>query len=219
MTAEKLHDAIGLLPASLVAETDALRQRPQSRRVSFARWAAMAACLALMLCGGLLLRSTVFAPKYASDNTALMAPAAAEAAPAEAACQDAGAERSLATAAESTDAPHDHGPAQADAASQDTANGYCGNTSATVCAGGEAYSLWGQDAIVLTDLLLHLRYDPERVCSCPGEYTVDTEMETGYEISLTQYFVRCADGQADLTEAQAQTIGAIVAQLGIDPLS
>lgn len=50
MTAEQLHDAIGLLPADLVAEADSLRQsRPPRRRSYWKRYAAMAACFALVL--------------------------------------------------------------------------------------------------------------------------------------------------------------------------
>lgn len=48
MTAEKLHGAIGLLPADLIAEADRRRQgRPKVIR--WKRYAAMAACFALVL--------------------------------------------------------------------------------------------------------------------------------------------------------------------------
>lgn len=48
MTAEKLHDAIGLLPADLIAEADRRRQgKPEVIR--WKRYAAMAACFALVL--------------------------------------------------------------------------------------------------------------------------------------------------------------------------
>ena len=50
MTAETLHDALTLLPEDLVAETDQARQRP--RVIQWKRWAVMAACAALVLCGG-----------------------------------------------------------------------------------------------------------------------------------------------------------------------
>ena len=43
MTSEKLHDALNLLPADLVAETDALRTQAKKPQVHWQRWAAMAA--------------------------------------------------------------------------------------------------------------------------------------------------------------------------------
>ena len=48
MTVDTLHDALTLLPADLVAQTDERRCR-KSRRVHWQRWAAMAACLVLIL--------------------------------------------------------------------------------------------------------------------------------------------------------------------------
>ena len=84
MTAEKLHDAISLLPADLVAEADRLR-RGKPRVILWKRYAAMAACFALVLGCGMFAMS-VFAPKGATE-TAMEAPAAA--APMEQAAMDA----------------------------------------------------------------------------------------------------------------------------------
>lgn len=54
MTAEKFHDALTLLPADLIAEADKMRSR-RPKVIQWKRYAAMAACLALMLyCGALL---------------------------------------------------------------------------------------------------------------------------------------------------------------------
>lgn len=47
MTAEKLHDAIGLLPADLIAEADKKRQG-KPKVIPWKRYAAMAACFALV---------------------------------------------------------------------------------------------------------------------------------------------------------------------------
>ncbi len=58
MTAEQLHDALGMLPSDLIAETDALRTRPRKSVSQWRRWAAMAACLVLVLgCGWAVMRS------------------------------------------------------------------------------------------------------------------------------------------------------------------
>lgn len=74
MTAETLHDAIGLLPADLVAEADRLRTRKQ-KIIPWKRYAAMAACFAIVLSCGLFAME-LFAPKGATE-TAAQAPAAA----------------------------------------------------------------------------------------------------------------------------------------------
>lgn len=76
MTAEQLHDAIGLLPAELVAEADALRQsRPQRRPRHWARYAAMAACFALVLGCALTVRSGMTQKMSRSEAVMEAAPA------------------------------------------------------------------------------------------------------------------------------------------------
>lgn len=62
MTAEHIHDALTLLPADLVAETDRKRSgRPKV--IVWKRYASMAACFALVLCTSLLCLH-LFRPKY-----------------------------------------------------------------------------------------------------------------------------------------------------------
>ena len=53
MTTAQLHDAIGLLPVDLIAETDCLRCRKQPR-LPWQRYAAMAAAAVLVICGGVI---------------------------------------------------------------------------------------------------------------------------------------------------------------------
>lgn len=53
MTTAQLHDAIGLLPVDLIAETDCLRCRKQPR-LSWQRYAAMAAAVVLVICSGVI---------------------------------------------------------------------------------------------------------------------------------------------------------------------
>lgn len=69
MTAEKLHDAIGLLPADLIAEADKRRQKkPAARPFPWKRYAAMAACFVLVLsCARFA--ALVFAPKGGSSES------------------------------------------------------------------------------------------------------------------------------------------------------
>lgn len=90
MTAEQLHDALGLLPSDLIEETDVIRSRPPKTVIVWKRWAAMAACFVLVLGCGLmamrLLPGGGSMDKMATAECAPEAPAAA--APTEAAVQD-----------------------------------------------------------------------------------------------------------------------------------
>lgn len=54
MTSDMLQDAISLLPNDLIAATDALRARPRKTVIRWRQWAAMAACLVLVLGTGLV---------------------------------------------------------------------------------------------------------------------------------------------------------------------
>jgi len=67
--------------------------------------------------------------------------------------------------------------------------------------------------VMITDIFAWLDYDPDAVCRCMAEFTVDTEILTGIQVNLTEGFARCEKGQAALTEEQVQTIHAIVGRL------
>lgn len=55
MTADQLHDAIGMLPSDLLAYTDSCRMRKTAPRPRpHYRYLSMAACLGLLVCGSLL---------------------------------------------------------------------------------------------------------------------------------------------------------------------
>ena len=75
MTAEQLHNAIGLLPAELVAEADALRQSRPLRRGHWKRYAAMAACFILVLGCAMTLRLGMTAKMSRTDAVMEAAPA------------------------------------------------------------------------------------------------------------------------------------------------
>lgn len=148
MTSEKLHDALSLLPADLVAETDALRTKPKKHQVHWQRWAAMAACLAVVLLAGTMF-SYFFGHMGSSKTTA-----AADKAPmsiAEAADQkNAAPNFDAIEEAAPADGGHTHAPADEPESANSTEDGYCGNTSATVTLDGSAYTLSGSDAVTLT---------------------------------------------------------------------
>ncbi len=75
MTAEQLHDALTLLPADLVAAAEKRRSR-KTQGIHWQRWAAMAACFAILICAGSFCM-LLFAPKGATESMADMEAAAA----------------------------------------------------------------------------------------------------------------------------------------------
>ncbi len=214
MTSEKLHDALNLLPADLVAGTDALRTKPKKPQVHWQRWAAMAACLAVVLLAGTLF-SRLFGRMGSSKTTAAVdqfqmfvaeTPDRENAAPESAA---------PALGEAKADRPDDdHAPADEPESASGTENGSCGSTSVTVTLDGSAHTIPGSDAVTLTAILENLDYDPQSVCNCLAEFTVETEVGTEYEVNLTEYFARCDAGQAALTRKQADAIREIIERLG-----
>lgn len=233
MTAEQIHDALTLLPADLIAETDKKRtQKPRS--IPWKRYAAMAACFTLVLgCGIYCLQTVVVLNKVAGKG----APAAVQsslrneaalpetqaAAPAAQAPRESPAEEAqitgdtqasaASTAEEALCIDHAHTPAES--LEKENVSGWCGNLSATVYLDGEIYPLSGSHAVTLTDILYRLDYSPDMLCRCMAEFTVDTEMGQGYEVNLTEYFVRFEGGQASLTIEQADVLQSVLEKLGI----
>lgn len=88
MTAEKLHDAIGMLPSDLIAEADKKRCR-KPKVIHWRRYAAMAACFALVACAAWF-ASVALIPRGATESAAEFAAdsAPAAAAPMEQAAQE-----------------------------------------------------------------------------------------------------------------------------------
>lgn len=107
---------------------------------------------------------------------------------------------------------HVHAPAAEPETVDDPVSGYCGNTITKVTVDGEEYAFWGGDSVNLTDILENLAYDPDRVCRCMTEFTVDTEFGTTYGVNLTESFARCEAGQADLTAEQVEAIRGVLAR-------
>jgi len=96
---------------------------------------------------------------------------------------------------------------------EDPVEGYCGNMMTTIYLNGAVYSFAGSDSVAVTDILINLDYDPDAVCRCMAEFTVDTETLTGIQISLDQSFARCERGQAALTEEQVKILQEITENL------
>ena len=80
MTAEQIHDALTLLPADLIAETDK-RRMGTPKMIPWKRYAAMAACFVLVCCGGWLVSSQIGmggSPLMMQEEAAMAAPESAE---------------------------------------------------------------------------------------------------------------------------------------------
>ena len=107
---------------------------------------------------------------------------------------------------------HTHSLAGSPQTVENPRSGYCGNTVTTVCLNGREYTFEGSDSVALTDILINLAYIPEKVCTCEVSFTVDTEFGNGYGVELSKGFVRCSNGQADLTEEQVNTIKGIISR-------
>lgn len=108
------------------------------------------------------------------------------------------------------DEGHVHQAAQQPQTVPDPVSGYCGNTQTTLCIDDKAYTFMYDRSVALTDILINLDYDEEKLCRCLPEYTVDTEFGKGYGVNLTQGYARCEKGQAELTKEQIERITEIV---------
>lgn len=102
----------------------------------------------------------------------------------------------------------DHGHEAAEKAQtvEDPYSGYCGNTMTTISMDGKEYTFEGSDSVYLTDLLLNLAYDPDKLCDCMSEFTVKTEFGGPYGVNLSQGYARYDGAQAYLTKEQIEVI-------------
>ena len=68
----------------------------------------------------------------------------------------------------------------------------------------------GSDSVNLTDILINLKYDPNNICRCMAEFSVETEFGMSYGVNLSQGYVRCEESQTELTLDQIETIQKIL---------
>lgn len=209
MTSQQLHDALSHLPDDLLEETN--RRRITSGRViPFRRYLSIAACFVLLVSSGLIL-TRLIQPKGATEMSvykAAEAPAAlAEDGPIhpESAAEEVPADEC---------APMEEAPA-ADSAmgSTENANTTMRHTVMILRTDSGPIPLSDSDTLLLRDLFSQLSYDPQSVCNCLAEYIVEMENEKTWEVNLTEGFVRTAEGQAILTEAQNRILTEILAAI------
>ena len=112
---------------------------------------------------------------------------------------------------QSSTSEHAHQIAAKEQTVSEPISGYCGNTITTIYFDeNNSYEFWGGESVTMTDILVNLDYDKNKLCKCLPEYTVDTEFGMGYGINLTAGYVRCDKGQADLTEEQIDKLKEII---------
>ncbi len=106
---------------------------------------------------------------------------------------------------------HTHRVAVEEQVVSDPISGYCGNTQTTIYFDDDIkYTFMYGESVTMTDILINLDYDKNKLCKCLPEYTVDTEFGTGYGINLTEGYARCKEGQADLTQEQIDELKDII---------
>ena len=77
MTAEQLHDALGLLPSDLIEEADALRHNPRKKPIPFRRLTALAAAFVLVLgCGLFAMKAGLLSDQKTESVVDMAAPQA-----------------------------------------------------------------------------------------------------------------------------------------------
>ncbi len=106
---------------------------------------------------------------------------------------------------------HTHKPAETEQTVDEPFIGYCGNTITTIYfEGGKSHTFMSGNSVTVTDILLNLKYDKNKICKCLPEYTIDTEFGSGYGVNLSEGYARCKEGQADLTKEQIKTLKEII---------
>lgn len=219
MTVHDIHDALTLLPGDLITAADKLRSAPKDKVIHWRRWVSLAAVLALVLGTSLVFAEELMPAMGGAKMESAVAEAPAAAAPMENAVTgepEAPAEDTVAAdekaAEEELCIDHSHRFAE-EMETAGSTGAYCGNMLTTVYLEEMNFTLAGSDSVKITDILANLDYDPDEVCRCMAEFTVDTEKIPGIEVNLTEGFARCELGQAALTEKQAQTIQEIIDRL------
>lgn len=107
----------------------------------------------------------------------------------------------------------DHKPAAAPQTVSNPVSGYCGNIQTTIHWNEKDYTFEGNDSVIVTDIVINLQYDPNKVCKCLPDIMVNTQDGGHYGLSLKEAYVRCEKGQADLTADQVKAIEAVLNRL------
>ena len=107
-----------------------------------------------------------------------------------------------------------HSPAKEAQTVENPISEYCGNTVTTInFDDGKSYTFMFNNSVAVTDILVNLKYDVNKLCKCLPKYKVDTEFGS-YGVSLGSGdeggYARCEKGQADLTREQTDKLREII---------
>lgn len=211
MTTQQIHDALSQLPEDLIAEADVRRSAPP-KVISFRRYAAMAACFAVVLACG------VFTLNLLSRGGAKEAAAEVQMAGVVTDAEVPAAEYYAAAPVEENgrdllEAAPEEAPAQNASQSMDSAVA-AGSGSAQIAvyalATGETFLLPENNSVLLRLFLEEAIFDPYLVCNGLAEYRVEFSGDEVFEINLTEGFVRNGQGQYLLSELRVEELRAIL---------
>lgn len=103
---------------------------------------------------------------------------------------------------------HEHQLAEeAQVSEPEEPNVYCGNTVTTFIIHGAEFSIMYGNSVAVTDMLRTIVFDPQKLCKCLPEFEIRTEFgDEAYGVNLSQGYVRCSEGQAELTQEQIEII-------------
>ena len=89
--------------------------------------------------------------------------------------------------------------------------GYCGNMVTRIHIDGKEYSFMYSYSVSLTHMLRFLDYKTEKAeVQYVVDLVVDTEFGNGYGVNLSEGFIVCDKGRAELTKEQVAEINEIV---------
>ena len=207
MNPELIHDALNLLPADLLHQTDLLRKKSNRRSVRFLPIVSAAACF-VMVVGAFMLLQPGIQKNAPSEAAAQEAPAMMQAAPLAPETLYDETPAMEETAKEMAEAPVDTAP-DTDSVrnnSNSTAAGTQLTAPVTIRIAGTAYTLSREDSAVLNAMLTALDYNQQAETDIPAGITAESEAIGHITLNLAKGYARKDDLQTALTAEQIEII-------------
>jgi hypothetical protein len=207
MNPELIHDALNLLPADLLHQTDLLRKKSKRRSVRFLPIVSAAACF-VMVVGAFMLLQPGIQKNAPSEAAAQEVPAMMQAAPLAPETLYDETPAMEETAKEMAEAPVDTAP-DTDSVrnnSNSTAAGTQLAAPVTVRMAGTAYTLSREDSAVLNAMLTALDYNQQAETDIPAGITAESEAIGHITLNLAKGYARKDDLQTALTAEQIEII-------------
>ena len=207
MNPELIHDALNLLPADLLHQTDLLRKKSTRRSVRFLPIVSAAACF-VMVVGAFMLLQPGIQKNAPSEAAAQEVPAMMQAAPLAPETLYDETPAMEETTKEMEEAPVDTAP-DTDSVrnnSNSTAAGTQLAAPVTVRMAGTVYTLSGEDSALLNAMLTALDYNQQAETDIPAGITAESEAIGHITLNLAKGYARKDDLQTALTAEQIEII-------------